>query len=225
MKRFLGTVTIGQAPRVDIMADIIPILGNDIEIVESGALDGLTKEDIMGMAPKRGDYVLVTRLNDGSSVTVAERYIIPRVEEKIREHFRRDIPVVLLLCTGDFPAFSIGGKGLLIRPQRILYNVVQAVAESTRLAVITPSKDQLAQAKGRWEKVSKELSVVYASPYGDFSQIDNAIDMLQSYKPDVVIMDCMGYTVEMQDMVRQHVGKPVLLARSLVARIVKDMFG
>ncbi|HCA41385.1 MAG TPA: AroM protein, partial [Aminobacterium sp.] len=78
MKRYLGTVTIGQAPRTDIIPDIMPILGENVEVVESGALDGLTKDEVAEMAPKKDDYVLVTRMQDGSSVTVAERYITAR---------------------------------------------------------------------------------------------------------------------------------------------------
>ena len=46
MKYQVGTVTIGQAPRVDITPDLKTIIGDGIEIVEAGALDGLTKKDI-----------------------------------------------------------------------------------------------------------------------------------------------------------------------------------
>ena len=60
MKYQVGTVTIGQAPRVDITPDLKTIIGDGIEIVEAGALDGLTKEQIAAMAPHEGDYVLVT---------------------------------------------------------------------------------------------------------------------------------------------------------------------
>jgi protein AroM len=77
-----------------------------VEIREAGALDGLSKEEIAKLAPAEGDYVLVTRLADGSSVQVAE-------------HFRNGIPLVFLLCTGEFPGFETGG--LLIRPQKVWY--------------------------------------------------------------------------------------------------------
>jgi protein AroM len=223
VKRYLGTVTIGQAPRTDIIPDIMPILGENVEVVESGALDGLTKDEVAEMAPKKDDYVLVTRMQDGSSVTVAERYITARVEQKIQDHFDNGIPVVLLLCTGEFPAFK--ETGLLIRPQRILYQVVRAVAENKKLAIITPSESQIAQSKRRWGSVSNKLSIVSASPYDDRSLFDNAINKLKECDLDVIIMDCMGYTIEMQQKVRECVGKPVFLARSIVARVIKEMFG
>ena len=50
----IGAVTIGQSPRSDVIADIRPILGSEVDVVEAGALDGLTKEEIAKLVPKRG---------------------------------------------------------------------------------------------------------------------------------------------------------------------------
>ena len=115
MKYKVGTVTIGQAPRVDITPDLRKIVGDDIDIVEAGALDGLTSEQIASMAPHEGDYVLVTRMADGTSVTISEHAVTPLLKEKINEHFNNGINTVLLLCTGEFPGFATGG--LLLTPQ------------------------------------------------------------------------------------------------------------
>lgn len=72
----IGAITIGQAPRVDVTADIMDIFGGNIELFQRGGLDGLTREEIETFKPEEGDYVLVSRLTDGSSVTFAERYIL-----------------------------------------------------------------------------------------------------------------------------------------------------
>jgi len=147
MKKVIGTVTIGQSPRTDVIPDVASILGPDIEIREAGALDGLSPEIIASFAPREGDYVLVTRLADGSSVQVAERHITPRIHEKIAEHFTGGIPVVLLLCTGEFPDVETGG--LLIRPQKVLFNAVAAVAKGMRIGILTPSPEQVEQSEHR----------------------------------------------------------------------------
>ena len=39
-KLILGTVTIGQAPRTDLIPEIKQFLGDGVEILEAGALDG-----------------------------------------------------------------------------------------------------------------------------------------------------------------------------------------
>jgi protein AroM len=40
----VGLITVGQAPRSDVVPDMAAILGGDVEIIEAGALDGLTRE-------------------------------------------------------------------------------------------------------------------------------------------------------------------------------------
>lgn len=42
----IGAVTIGQSPRVDVTPDIMPIFGAQAELIQVGALDGLSKEEI-----------------------------------------------------------------------------------------------------------------------------------------------------------------------------------
>ncbi len=224
MKKRIGTVTIGQSPRVDVIPEITAILGSDVEIAEAGALDGLTHEEIAGMAPGKEDYVLVTRLADGTSVQVAERCITPRIHRKIDEHFESGIQLVLLLCTGEFPDFETGG--LLIRPQKVLFNAVAAVAEGRRLGILTPSPEQVVQAERRWKQVGKEVRAVPSSPYIDaLEQASAAARELKEWGADITVMDCIGYTGEMRRLVAEITGKPVVLARGIAARTVAELLG
>ena len=79
----LGILTIGQSPRIDILGDLLPLWGNHIEILEAGALDGLTMEEIEKMKPGPEDRMLVTRLADGTVVHVAEEALTDCLQEKI----------------------------------------------------------------------------------------------------------------------------------------------
>ena len=47
----IGAITIGQAPRVDVTADIMDIFEGQAELVQAGGLDGLTKEEIAYFIP------------------------------------------------------------------------------------------------------------------------------------------------------------------------------
>ena len=49
----IGLITIGQSPRVDVVPEMVQILG-DVDIIECGALDNLTAEEIQKLAPKEG---------------------------------------------------------------------------------------------------------------------------------------------------------------------------
>ena len=220
--KVIGTVTIGQAPRVDIMPELTAILGPEVEIIEAGALDGLSKKEIAAFAPKTGDYVLVTRLADGSSVKVAEQYITPRLKKKIHSFFDQGIEVVALLCTGEF---QLAGKGLLVRPQPILYNVTQAVADGLKIGVVSPAADQIPQSQKRWRQVGTQQVMMAASPYGDIAELDKAADVLKNESVQLVVLDCMGYTLAMQERVRNVTGAPVILARGIFARVLKELIG
>ncbi|WP_303884380.1 AroM family protein [Acetomicrobium mobile] len=218
----IGAVTIGQSPRSDVIADIRPILGSEVDVVEAGALDGLTKEEIAKLVPKEGDYVLVTRLRDGTSVKVAERYITPLLQDKISNLFESGIPVVLLLCTGEFPEFP--AKGLLIRPQRILFEVTKAIGAGLKLGVFTPSDDQIEQSRKRWSTITKELQVVAASPYiNSDSSVSNGAEQLSKWGAQIIVMDCIGYTYQMKRRVKEITSCSVILARTVASRIAKEL--
>ena len=95
----IGAITIGQAPRTDVTADILHIFDDSLELVQAGGLDGLTKEQIAEFAPGKDDYVLVSRLTDGSSVTFAERHILPRLQDAINR--MEDEGILFVAAHGD----------------------------------------------------------------------------------------------------------------------------
>ena len=62
----IAGITVGQSPRTDMTCDLIPKLALNLELVEYGALDGLTLADIeRDLAPEPGEEVLVSRMRDG----------------------------------------------------------------------------------------------------------------------------------------------------------------
>lgn len=117
MKKKLGVITIGQSPRSDVVPEIIPYLGDNVEVIEAGALDGLTYEEIQEFAPREGDYILVSTLRDGRSVRFAERYILPRLQDCIDKLEAEGADIILFICTGVFPNIFKSTKPI-IYPQK-----------------------------------------------------------------------------------------------------------
>lgn len=221
MQRILGAVTIGQAPRVDLVPELAEWLGDEVEIREAGALDDLNPQQIAAMAPQAGDYLLVSRLRDGSSARMAEHHILPLVQQKIAQLFETGAEIVVLLCTGEFPAFPT--PGLLVLPQPLVYGLVGALARTARLGVLCPDPGQLPQAAAAWRPLCREVVVRAASPYPPGPALATAAEELLASRVDLVILDCMGYTSAMQEQVRQIVGVPTLLARRLVGRTLAEL--
>src|SRR5215831_141324 len=79
----VGLVTIGQAPRLDVVPEMTAAIGAGIEVREAGALDGLTSPEIEALRPSGQDEILVTRLRDGSAVFLGKEKIVGLVERRI----------------------------------------------------------------------------------------------------------------------------------------------
>ena len=222
MGKRIGVVTIGASPRPDgLVTEISQVLGEGFELVEAGALDGLPRPRIEAMAPEAGDYLLVTIMNDGSWVRIAKKHILPLVQQRIDEMNDRNVDLILLMCTGAFPEFR--SKKYLVKPQPILYNLVKGIAQGGRVGVMTPLPEQVEQAKAKWNEIGVDVVVTSATPYGDVSLIDRAATELSQAQVDLIVMDCFGYTLAMKETVKRLTGKPVVLARSALARVVGEL--
>lgn len=222
MKRKLGTITIGQSPRVDVIPEMIEFLGENVDIIEVGALDGLTYNEILKLDTKEDDYILVSTLRDGNSVKFAERHILPRLQNCIDNLERQGTDIILFICTGVFPDIFKSNKPLLY-PQKIMHGVIPRLIDKGKMAVIIPDKDQVIQNKKKWKESGIDVIVVPASPYSKEDELYNAINELKGKDIDLVVMDCIGYTLEMKKRLAEETGIKVILARSIVARILGEM--
>jgi protein AroM len=215
-------ITIGQSPRTDVVPEMKEILGPDVAVMEAGALDGLSLEEVKRFYPKKGDYILCTRMADGTEVVVAKRHVLPRIQQCIHLLTDKGAEVLLFLCTGKFPEFSSGR--LFIEPQKIVDHLVSSLLrENEKLGLLIPLHDQVEQAGRSYARLKGEVIVRAASPYAKKDEISRAAKELKKADPAVIVMHCMGYTQEMKRRVREITGKPVILARSFVARTLREL--
>ena len=222
MKRKLGAITIGQSPREDMVPEMALYLGAQVEILEAGALDGLSYEDIQAFGAEEDDYVLVSKLKDGRSVKFAEKHILPRLQGCIDALEAQGVDVILFLCTGVFPDVFTSRVPLLY-PQRILHAVTPQLLDGRRMAVITPAEEQLQQSRSKWQESGVAVDVVAASPYTETDELAGAIEALKETQVDLIVMDCMGYTEAMKERVAGETGHMVVLSRTIVARVLGEI--
>ena len=215
-----AAVTIGQSPRPDITGEILPFLGRGVRLVEAGALDGLTRDQVDALHPEAGDWTLVTRLRDGAEVLVGRRHIMPRVQACI-DRIQDEADVILMLCTGTFPPFA--SRRPVLYPEHLLFETARAATRGGRVGVLAPSARQIPEQEGRWGKVASEVMVRAFSPYRPGDDLDGACAAFRAANVDAVVLDCLGYTVELKEEVKRQVGRPVLLARTVLARIAAEL--
>lgn len=219
----VGMVTIGQSPRVDVIPEIKELISGDIEIVEKGALDRLTLKEIERFEPKQDDEILVTRIGDGTEVTIGESFILSRLQEKISELDKEDVALIALLCSGEFPRLQ--SEKPLIMPDKLLSGVLSSlVVNKGKLGLMVPSEGQVNHLMKSFQDLGFEVIGVGASPYkNDIGAIGEAASKLKEAGIDLIVMDCFGYNLEMKDRVREVTAKPVILVRSLLAGLLKEL--
>jgi len=222
IQKKIGMITIGQSPRVDVVPEMREILGDGIEIIEAGALDGLTIEEVKKFYPKNRDYILCTRMSDETEVVVAKRFIVPRVQHCIDLLTERGAEILLFLCTGRFPEFH--SKRLFIEAQQIVDHTMEALqSKKGKIGLVIPLKNQIGQARKKYHRLTGKVVIKAASPYALTDEVTIAAEALKKADPQVIVMHCMGYTREMKKKVMEITGKPTLLARTLVARTLKEL--
>ena len=214
----IGMITIGQSPRSDVVTEIRDILGQ-VEIVERGCLDELTKEQIERLKPKEREPFLVTLLRSGSSVQVSREKVTDLLEQHIQE-LERDVNLIVLLCTGDFT--NLQSKKLVIEPGKLIHKLVQGIlTKEEKLGIIIPSSEQIEQTKKKWSDMN--LVVAVASPYENPEKLQEAAKTLQAKNVDLTVLDCIGYMRQMKQEVKEITGKPVILSRTIIARVTREL--
>ncbi len=211
-------VTIGQSPRGDMLPEMLAWIGPGIEPVEVGALDGLSREEIARLAPVGDEHHLVSRLHDGTEVVIGKTWVQDRLKAMMADLDAQAPFLVVLLCTGHFE--GVRSRALMVESQRIVDHAVDALSEDGRtVGVMVPLEAQIAEFH---VQATRERPVVYAyaSPYSD-DRFDEAARQLAL--ADLIVMHCMGYDEAMRRRVAGISGKPVLLARRLVAGAVAQL--
>ena len=219
----IGAITIGQSPRVDVTEDINSILNPNIKIVECGALDDFTYEEInQKFAPDKDCRVLVSRMRDGKSVTLSEQKILPLVQSCINKLQNEKCKAILMLCTNSFPEFN--HQIPLLEPSKVLNNIVYDLVGNGRIGNIVPSKDQIEKNNKVWTALGITPITVAASPYETESNLEKVATLFKDKDVNLIYLNCLGYSVEMKNMVKRITNKPVILPRTIIARILNEMY-
>lgn len=214
----LGVITIGQAPRIDMVPEMARHW-HGVEVMERGALDGLDPSEVRATPIREGDELLTSRMQDGTSAVFGRDLVLPRLQSAIATLEDTDVDAILLVCTGEFPVFDHRHPLYLASP--LLVKGVEALADGP-VGVISPLPEQQRDAREKFAGL--EVLTGFANPYsGTDADFRVAARSLTDQGATLLVLDCMGYTEEHRDLVRRAApGIPVVVARSLVARLVAE---
>lgn len=197
----IAAVTIGQAPRPDLVAPLVARAGGSVDIIEIGALDELSREDVAalrpGGAPGRAAYPLTTRLRDGSSVTLDEADLAPLVQQAIDRTEHDGATVVVLLCAGGFA--GVTARAELVRPFDAAVAHLRAIG-ARRVAVVVPYPAQAEPAARKWAAAGFEPATAIGVP--------ESVDLPGPV--DAIVLDYVGHARSVVAAIRERTTVPVV---------------
>jgi protein AroM len=224
MKRCIGTVTIGQAPRVDVTPIFEKYLPSDVELIQVGVLDGLTKGEIESDYKADDDtYTLTSRLTNGESVTVSRSKILKKLKQKVTYLEESGCSQILVLCTGELEGIKTESSKL-IEPDQLLTPIIVSLIGNQRLGVMIPLEEQKEVLAQKWSRYGIQPEFVAASPYDDtMERFQEAACELRQKQVDIIVLDCMGYDELIQETVREYAKVPVILSNALMVKILTEI--
>jgi protein AroM len=223
-RRGLGTVTIGQAPRPDLVPILDRYLPADVRQTHYGVLDGFARAEIDALyRPEPGEPALVTRLMGGGAVELSRARIERAVQNKIDALEAAGCSVILLLCTGSFADLSCR-TAWLVEPDRIIPPLAAALIGSRQLGVVVPLAAQIDSESGKWSVLRRPPILASASPYADDpAALTDAARTLAERGAAALLLDCIGFTERHREAAAAS-GLPVLLSNAIVAKAVGELF-
>lgn len=216
----IGMLTIGQAPRDDLIPGLMEILGEGYEVVEAGALDDVTLDEVKQIPLIKEDYILVSRMRDGTEIKITKKYILPMLQWKLEEIEAQGVRLTVVMCTGKFPQFK--SKGLVVTPMEILQGVLKGCLKEGRLGVIYPTVEQVEKGYGDWGRPGVEVYGDTVSPYEE-GDVEALAGRLAEQDLDVVLLNCFGFPSEVKHVIAKKTGVPVIQANAVVARVLKEL--
>lgn len=220
----IGFATIGQTPRVDVVPYLTEGL-ESVEVFEGGVLDGLGQAQIEALYDPDDPVHMVTRLSDGASVKVSHRLVLPKMQEVVDGLNARNADVIVILCGADWS--TIASRCLTLNLGGLFPHLLMGLAKGHRLGVIKPSEGQVERTARQYKEMGLDPVVTSAFPYdqGATAAAKGAADYLVGHDIDLVWMSCVGMGEAMRDEVAGTTGKPVVLARSILRRVVRELAG
>ncbi|WP_162300571.1 AroM family protein [Anaerosacchariphilus polymeriproducens] len=222
-QKTIGLISIGQSKNSELIDEIEGVLDKSIKIKRIGILDSYNREEIIEKFRLDNPHrLLISTLDDGTEVVMNEEIVIDEVQRCINQ-IEDSVDLMLLLCTSEFPRLN-ANKPLII-PNEVLHEVVKNFAqESDKIGVVVPDHGQIEHCKKSWIKIGLNPIVKSIPPY---SHKNKLMEVANAFKFEnnlnLIVLDCMGYTAEMETLLREETGKTVILSRASIAYKVKEL--
>lgn len=208
----IGVLTIGQSPRPDLVSPLMQQLPENCNIIQRGALDGLTSASLPAIHD--ATYPLTTRMRDGSLVMIEEAFLATRLQQALNELEATGVMATILLCAGTFA----GLKGVcpLFKPFVVGRSVLNSLGLK-RIGLIAPIKEQEIPIRQRWQAAGFQPTVWTA----DLAQQDKTFtqqlhEQIEANQLQCIVLDYVGHPASQVADLRKKIVIPLIDLGELV---------
>ena len=206
--------------------DMQAIWGDDVELSFASVITEKTAEAMQPYASDKGDRVLMSGLDDNTVTTVSINKVTAPVEELLAGT-KDKADFAFFSCAGDFR--KLPSPVLTVQPNLLLRGVVQSLLQpSMKLGVITPGEPQVPHVFASWLPyleaigMTKDQLVVDWTP-PNLEMATKCAQRLADQHVDLVVIECLGFKEDLRKPIATIVKKPVLLVRTVVANVIKEI--
>ena len=219
----IGMITIGQAPRDDVVPDMLAQLPFDVAPLQCGAIDGLSLDEVRELAPENDEPWSVSRMQDGTEVKLAKRELVPRMQQRINELEEEGVDLILPLCASDWSALKCSVP--FINPGGALPAIVRAMLRpGGKLGAVSPTDAQAELAEERYANEGLPAVSTFAQPYTNAEERNRqcvaAGKLLADHDVDLIYMGCMGHNQQMRAIVREVSGRPTVTSNGIITGLI-----
>lgn len=161
--RWVLALVAGQTPRPELTNPLRTALaGVQVDVVEVGALDGTSEEQLRDIANDQQGPFLLAELSDGRSLRVSENALTPLLQVRLSTAvvYSKTPPMAaMLLCMASLPKLRAPPGMLLVRPFECTLSAVSALGLS-KAVLLVPSEVQKPYSEARWLQRMPHLHIV-----------------------------------------------------------------
>jgi protein AroM len=152
---------------------------------------------------------------------ISKTEVTRRIQAHLDYFAGEKIRLTLMFCTGAFKGLI--PRSITIFPSSVLTRWVEAILPEGRLGIFTPLPAQIQQVKSKWAQGRWEVVVEPLLPVDSTPELGPAAERMVRQKPDLIVLDCMGYTPWMKSRIQEITQIHSVLAVTAAARVVQEL--
>ncbi len=208
-------LTIGKAPREDMVPEIAALIDLPMEVHQMGILDDLSHRVIEDLTATEGEPVLVTYLPRSFRIRLSRAGVASRLNAILARFRPNEYDLVVILATGFTDQIVV--KGPVLNAHYAMESALLSLMPSgQKIGVIHPHVSLLSSP---YAGFSAWNALHVTAKEGDRHELLAAL--LELSEADVVLLPSMSYGEEDYRILTKVTQKPVLLGRRVLGGAIR----